>query len=311
MKQRTGKRNKAQTVTILCLAAAVLVLAALIILRLGANKSQSQTPAPTPVESLAPAEESPAPTESAKPSPTPSPTPTPAAESPAPTESGASQGGSGSAGGGTSGTGGGTTGTGGSKQPVTIELPYTVPGTNLIVQTVSSYDGIFLEDGSDTEVYGITAIVLKNNGAKPVEYTKITMNRTDGAVLEFEATDIPSGAVAVVQEMNKAKYQQYGFTGGSADIAEVEKLEMSESMIKVEETESGALKITNLCDWEIPCVRVFYKLYMADENTYIGGITYVAKLTGLEAQGSQTIMPSHYTGGYSRVVMVRTYDTTD
>ena len=309
MKQRTGKRNKAQTVTILCLAAAVLVLAALIILRLGANKSQSQTPAPTPVESLAPAEESPAPTESAKPSPTPSPTPTPAAESPAPTESGASQGGSGSAGGGTSGTGSGNNG--GSTQPVTIQLPYTVPGTNLIVQSVSSYDGIFLEDGSDTEVYGITAIVLKNNGAKPVEYTKITMNRTDGAVLEFEATDIPSGAVAVVQEMNKAKYQQYGFTGGSADIAEVEKLEMSESMIKVEETESGALKITNLCDWEIPCVRVFYKLYMADENTYIGGITYVAKLTGLEAQGSQTIMPSHYTGGYSRVVMVRTYDTTD
>ena len=96
-----------------------------------------------------------------------------------------------------------------------------------------------------------------------------------------------------------------------ADIAEVEKLEMSESMIKVEETESGALKITNLCDWEIPCVRVFYKLYMADENTYIGGITYVAKLTGLEAQGSQTIMPSHYTGGYSLVVMVWTYDTTD
>lgn len=311
MKHKTKNNKTVQTVTLICLVAAAVLLTLLITMRLGVNGSRSEvgSPAPSPSDTVQPVEESPVPTESAMPSPTPTPTPTP--ESPAPSESGGSQTGTGSAG----GSGGGTSSTGSGnnnpKQPEQIQLPYTVPGTNLIVQTVSSYDGIFLEDGSDAEVYGITAIVLKNDGAKPVEYAKLTLNRADGATLEFEATDLLPGATAVVQEKNRAKYQQYGFYGASADTAEVEKLEMSESMIRVEETDSGALKVTNLCGWEIPCVRVFYKLYMADENTYVGGITYVAKLTELEANGSQTIVPSHYTSGYSKVVMVRTYDTTD
>lgn len=44
-----------------------------------------------------------------------------------------------------------------------ITFPYHVPNTELIVEEVVSYDGIFLEDGSDTEISGVTALILKNN----------------------------------------------------------------------------------------------------------------------------------------------------
>ena len=44
---------------------------------------------------------------------------------------------------------------------------------------------------------------------------------------------------------------------------------------------------------------------------YVGGITYTAKITNLDAGASQTITPSHYLKGSSKIMMVRTYDTAD
>ena len=93
------------------------------------------------------------------------------------------------------------------------------------------------------------------------------------------------------------------------DQAETDEFEMSEDKVRVEETGEGSLRITNLTDEEIPCVRIFYKFYMEEEQTYVGGITYTAKVTGLSAGGSQTVTPSHYSSGNSLVMMVRTYDT--
>ena len=93
------------------------------------------------------------------------------------------------------------------------------------------------------------------------------------------------------------------------DQAETDEFEMSEDKVRVEETGEGSLRITNLTDEEIPCVRIFYKFYMEEEQTYVGGITYTAKVTGLSAGGSQTVTPSHYSSGNSLVMMVRIYDT--
>ena len=41
-------------------------------------------------------------------------------------------------------------------------LPYAIPNTNLQIQKIAGYKGIFIEDGSDKEVSNITAIALKN-----------------------------------------------------------------------------------------------------------------------------------------------------
>lgn len=189
-------------------------------------------------------------------------------------------------------------------------FPYAIEGTELTVQNISSYDGIFLEDGSDGEVTGVAAMVVENTGDTNVEYAAITIS-CNGETLEFDASDLPAGATVVVQEKNKTPYQSGTYTDCSAVVAEMGDFEMSEDQVKVEETESGSLLVTNLTDEEIPCVRIFYKFYMADEETYVGGITYTAKLTGLSAGASQTVTPSHYAAGDSRIMMVRTYDSTE
>lgn len=195
-------------------------------------------------------------------------------------------------------------------QPETVTLPYEIPSSNLVVRQISSYSGSFLEDGSDQDVSNVTVIILENEGREPVEYASITMNRSDGAALEFEATDIQAGATVVIQEKNKAAYRQTSFDSCTASVAEVDTLEFSND-VSVEETEDGSLLVTNLSGQDISCVRVFYKFYMEDEDAYVGGITYVAKLTDLAAGDAQTVMPSHYQSGYSKVVMVRTYDTAE
>lgn len=189
-------------------------------------------------------------------------------------------------------------------------FPYAIDGTALVVQNISSYDGIFLEDGSDGQVTGVAAMVVENTGDTNVEYAAITIN-CNGEILEFDASDIPAGATIVVQEKNKTAYQSGTYADCSAVVAEMGEFEMSADQVKVEETENGSLLVTNLTDEEIPCVRIFYKFYMEEEEAYVGGITYTAKLTGLSAGGSQTVSPSHYAAGSSRVMMVRTYDSAE
>ena len=189
-------------------------------------------------------------------------------------------------------------------------FPYSIEGTALTVQNISSYDGIFLEDGSDGEVAGIAAMVVENTGDINVEYAAITIS-CNGEAMEFDVSDLPAGATAVVQEKNKTSYQNGTYTDCSAVVAEMGDFEMSEDQVKVEETENGSLLVTNLTDEEIPCVRIFYKFYMEEEETYVGGITYTAKLTGLSAGASQTVTPSHYAAGSSRIMMVRTYESAE
>ena len=189
-------------------------------------------------------------------------------------------------------------------------FPYTIPGTDLVIERFAGYSGVFIEDGSDSDISGVAAMVLKNQGSTNVEYVDITMNRDDQA-LQFKASAIPAGATVVVQEASQQSFGHGTYSNINAQVAYRETFEMSEDQVKVEDTGDNSLKVTNLTGADIPCVRIFYKYYMEDEDAYVGGIAYTAKLTNLAAGESQVITPSHYAGSSSKVVMVRTYDTAE
>lgn len=191
-----------------------------------------------------------------------------------------------------------------------MTLPYSIPGSSLVVRGISSYNGIYLEDGSDEEISGVTVMLLENTGDTEVEYASVSVNR-DGTVLQFDASALPAGATVAVQEKNKTLFQEGNYTDCTATVAELSSFEMSEDKVKVEESGDQSLTITNLTDETIPAVRIFYKFYMEDEKTYVGGITYTAKITELPAGQSTTVTPSHYIKGSSRIMMVRTYDTAE
>lgn len=187
-------------------------------------------------------------------------------------------------------------------------FPYLIPNSSLSIRALKSYRGVFIEDGSDKDVSGIAAIILDNKGSEEIEYAKITL-KCEGKEYIFEARTLAAGATMVVQESSGAKYVDGEYKEANAQIATMEKLEMSEKSVKVSETETGALQITNISDADIPCVRVFYKFYMEDVQVAVGGITYTSKITELKAGETRVITPSHYDKDASRVMMVRTYDT--
>lgn len=196
-------------------------------------------------------------------------------------------------------------------EPPALKFPYSIPGTDLVITMINSYNGIFLEDGTDAEVSGISVIVVENRGKTPVEYANITLDQS-GRELQFKATAIPAGASIVVQEVSAESYSSADYLSCIADVALLESFEMSSSLVKVEEGEDGSLTVTNLGDETIPCVRIFYKFCMDKEGKiYVGGITYNAKITDLQPGVPQVVAPSHYAAGASEIMMVRTYATAD
>lgn len=191
-----------------------------------------------------------------------------------------------------------------------IAFPYTIPGTDLVIQSIRSYDGVFLEDGSNRDVTGISAMVLVNQGQTGVALAEITL--TQGTtVLKYKATSIPAGATLVVQEATAAKYVNSKYTTCSANVAQGDSFTPSEGMVKVEEIENGTLLVTNLTDETISRVRFFYKFAFEKGKIYVGGITYTAELTALKPGQSAKLTASHFAAGSSEVVMVRTYEATE
>ena len=190
----------------------------------------------------------------------------------------------------------------------TKAFPFAISGTSIEVLSLSSYDGVFIEDGSDTAISGVYALIIRNTGKTAIELADISID-CNGKELQFTASSIPSGAMAVIQEKDRTPYSEGAITSCKASVSELDKLPMSDDLISVTEGEGNSLVVKNISDDTIPCVRIFYKFYATEEKAFVGGITYVAKLTDLESGAESTITPTHYADGYSTVTMVRTYDT--
>lgn len=192
-------------------------------------------------------------------------------------------------------------GGGGSTIPV-ISFPYEIPGTDLVVQQIRSYDGIYIEDGSDSETAGIAALVLTNNGEN-LEFAGIGISQGTRN-LGFSASQIPAGATIIIQEQTKASYSTDPYYTATATTTPVDEFEMSEDLVSVKDNGDNSLTVKNNSDETLGDVKVFFKNYLPDEDVYVGGITYNITLTDLEAGSSLTVSASHYDSTYSKVVKV-------
>ncbi len=194
--------------------------------------------------------------------------------------------------------------------PAGITFPYAIEESGLVIEKISGYDGIFLEDGSDGEISGVAAILVKNTADQCVDYAEIFV-QGDSADYSFKVSGLASGKSAIVMDMNKSAFVSQKYNSIAAETAYAGFFEMSESLIQVEELGEGKLRVSNVSDSDIPCVRLFYKFYMPEEDVYVGGITYTTKIINLKAGEAIEVIPSHYAAGSSKVIMVKTYQTAD
>lgn len=189
-----------------------------------------------------------------------------------------------------------------------LKLPYEIPGTGLIIEEMRSYDGIYVEDGTNNSITGVAMILLRNLGKKDIDFAEITMHYGD-LTRQFVVTSLPKGMSVVVQEKNRNPVASGKLEKCSASVIEaVDAFQLSPGQISITEKADNSLVIKNLTGKDLPSVRVFYKYFMEEEQLLVGGVTFTSNVTDLKAGQSVTIKPAHYLTGASTVVMVQIYE---
>lgn len=188
-----------------------------------------------------------------------------------------------------------------------MQFPYTVEEDQIIIEGIYDYSGYYIEDGSEAEVNNVATIKIKNIADKPIEYAKILMNTNNGTLC-FEISLLPAKESVIVMETNKQGYHfEESLVYENAQIAYMDQLDRLENKITVTENEKNGITIKNKTNETIPQLRFFYKNQM-ESGEYIGGIAYTVKLTDLKPGQKQTIYPSHFVSGSSKVMMIRVYE---
>ena len=187
----------------------------------------------------------------------------------------------------------------------TIERPDPMKvADGLEIEQISSYVGIYMEDGSDEIVSGVMMLILKNTSEQDLQLAQIQVIY-EGLTAEFEASNIPAGERVVLLEKNRAAMPD----GEPQSVETGYVIFFQESMsIHADKFEitggNGYLDVKNISGDNISgLVRVFYK--NASQDLLYGGITYMATLQDGIADGETIrIVTGHYSESSSRIVHV-------
>lgn len=182
-----------------------------------------------------------------------------------------------------------------------FELPLPIPDTTLVAKRLSSYDGPFLEDGSDREVVGVAALLVHNVGNKEI-LTACVLLQLDEAVYTFCGEHIPPGAEVLLLEHSGKSYVDRELTAcsGCQSVAQTDPI----TGIAVADRAMGTLVVTNETDQTLENVQIYYKMWLSPPDIYVGGIAYMTEIPKLLPGETKHIYPGHYACGYSKVVSV-------
>lgn len=182
-----------------------------------------------------------------------------------------------------------------------ITFPYTVEGSDIVVEQISPYNGYFIEDGQDEDISNVAAIVLTNKG-DDADFVGIGISQGDRS-LAFSASQIPAGASVIVLEQNKASYAgDDPYYSCTANVTRTDDFNLNEDRIEIKEDDNGGFQVSNISDESIPQVKILFKNYIPDEDIYVGGITYTVTLSDLEPGMGTSVALSHYDPQYSKFI---------
>lgn len=177
-------------------------------------------------------------------------------------------------------------------------------GQGISLVEVRRYSGMYLEDGSDTIVQDVLAILVENTGEEAVQLATVELHTVDGQLYTFEFTTLLPGEQMLVLEKNRAAYDPtlqvvYAMTNGVAIFAE--EPSMHSDVLELS-TSDGAITVKNVSGDDFAGGRVFYKNVSGD--LLIGGITYMATVPALQEGQEVTLSAVHYTDSGSRLMFV-------
>lgn len=182
----------------------------------------------------------------------------------------------------------------------TVEFPFSISCTSLVVEAVAGYDGPFYEDGTGREVLNTAAVLLRNTGAEVIPYAHVIL-RTNSASYIFDGFLIPAGAAVLIPEKYASPYVSAEMITSCFGWATVMKYPDAYALT-IEEEGMGQLLITNHGDADVRNLTLYHKTYLQENDLYIGGIAFETRVEHIGAGETALICPQNYAAGYSKVV---------
>lgn len=193
-----------------------------------------------------------------------------------------------------------------SAPPAAQLLPCRFPDTQLIAQALVYYEGPYLEDGSDTEIT-TAALLLENGSDSMVEFVRITLQQGDFTRV-FEITFLPPGGKVLAVDKNQHPYSAAPVESCTCSCVRTLPPPGIHRQVYVSGSGLCSMIATNLTAQPLPQVRIYYKQYLPQTDTYLGGITYCAVIDGLQPEETREIIPYHYLTQQGKILFVCTQE---
>ena len=184
-------------------------------------------------------------------------------------------------------------------------LPERVPGTCLRIQALMQYEGPYWEDGTGEHVSNVAALMLYNPSGSGISYGQVFLT-LKGQEYVFEFTYLPAGGRLLVPEKNRLPYVRDKVTDCRCGQMVTGDFGVENTGVSLIRDGMSGIILENQTDRDSENIQLFYKLYLRDEDVYVGGTTYQMSVGSLPAGGRQKITPAHFVWDYSAVVDIRT-----
>ena len=174
----------------------------------------------------------------------------------------------------------------------------------LKITLIGSYDGVYMEDGSNEEVRDTLSIILLNTNEKDLQYTEIYLKYEDYTA-EFTVSNLPSNQSVLLLEKKRSPSKDKAPNAYILKNTAFFQTQMNpmEDVIKVSGV-NGVANIKNISDRDIVGdIVIDYKNYSND--MFYGGITYRMKVSGgLKAGELKQIGSAHFSPKNSKITTV-------
>lgn len=174
-----------------------------------------------------------------------------------------------------------------------------VQDNKITIQSIGSYSGAYVEDGTDEQVDNVLAIVVTNTSKEFLQYSEIILSN-ENEQATFTVSNIPSGASVLV--LAKEKTIAAGEWSYLRDTtAFIQSASMYEDIFSWE-AGNNLIRLRNKTDNDFENVHVYYK--NVENGIYVGGITYRIKLDNVKAQETVQKLSKHFSGNQSHIMMI-------
>lgn len=174
----------------------------------------------------------------------------------------------------------------------------------LTIESVGSYTGNYVEDGSDEPIKNVASIIITNHSDKMLQVGDITFRVNDKETVKFRVTNLLPGASALVLEADKKKYKaKHDYSYGEVVNAYLDKPDLMKKKFEIV-GENGKLTLKNKTDDTYKKIYIYYK-YVQSGGAYMGGITYRVPFENVEANKSVTSVANHFNANTSRIIDVQ------